>query len=212
MMKRNRVRWLGASAFCLVLCACKESTEEKQDVSHDLTKYAAQAKEWGSREDEVLKAAERVKDAQFVDDVFTVSTLKEALPKLQSLIKAVDTYEPDTMDVEDIHGTYLAGLKGLEIAFQNVINVVEAKDYVSLAKEKNRFDTARGQIFTSYVLLDEMLMAQTGRSPEGAPPGGAMPPGQPGTGESPEGAGESGSAVPAPEAPAAGEPPPTRAS
>ena len=146
-----------ALALSFALGGCTSREEEQTNVAQDLRTYVEAIQGWEPKEKLVLAALARVKRSHYADDDFVLKTLKDTLPQVRSHIEKVEKFEPQTMDVSELYDRYLQGWRDLEDAVQDVITTVERKDYLGLAKAKNRMETAQAHIFTSYALLDDML-------------------------------------------------------
>src|SRR6266849_248588 len=160
-------------AFILSGCSSKES-----NVKEDLTKYMDQARLWSAVEAQINNAISAVRRDQFVHDDLVSETLKPAIGVAQQYVQQLENYQPRTPPLYNVHQEYVEAWRAHYFAMAALVDAVEKKDYVQLAKANN--DLLEAQRSVSDALADlARLLREAGLRPETP---SEQPPGPPSEG------------------------------
>lgn len=155
----------------LLLCAvwsCTSPPAHDPAVVEDVLRYIAKIKKWEKVETEALQAIGDVKRSQYVDDEYVVATLSGAMDDIQLHLAEIAQYQPSTPAVTEVHGRYRKAWQDLHDAFTAVIDAMQRKDYVALAKGTDELKTSREELLMVAAALS-ILMEDSGlKSPEDA--------------------------------------------
>lgn len=119
--------------LCLfLLSACPRSQEG--DIKEDLTRYMEQARKWAIAEEQINNAVIAVRRTQFVDDNQTINILKPVVGIAQEYVQQLDSYHPSSQPLRNVHQEYIEAWRAHYLAIAAIIDAVEKKDYIQLAK------------------------------------------------------------------------------
>lgn len=164
--------------FCS-LCCTSCSTSREQQIKEDLTQYLEQARSWAAIEAQINNAIAAVRRDQFVHDDFVTATLRPVIGIAQNYVHELENYQPRTPPVHNVHLEYIEAWRAHYFALTAVVDAVEKKDYIQLAKANN--DLLEAQRLVSDALADlARLLKEAGLGAESSE--GQLPP-PPGTGE-----------------------------
>src|SRR4029453_12610155 len=151
-------------------CSSKESK-----VKEDLTKYIDQARLWAAVEAQVNNAIASVRRDQFVHDDFVVETLKPVIGVTRDYVQQLENYQPHTPALYNVHQEYIEAWRAHSFAMAELVDAVEKKDYVQLAKANN--DLLEAQRSVSDALADlARLLREAGLRTETPPEQPLAPP------------------------------------
>ena len=184
---------LGKLPLCLSLClfllsACPRP--EGTSAKADLTQYIDKARLWAATESQINTAVAKVREDQFVHDDLVVDTLRPVVGVSQEYVQQLENYQPQTPPLRNVHLEYVEAWRAHYLALATIIDSVEKKDYIQLAKANN--DLLEAQRSVSDALADlARLMREAGLRSDSAgdqpsPPLAPPPPG-PGFEVSPKG-------------------------
>ena len=151
-------------------CSSKESK-----VKEDLTKYIDQARLWAAVEAQVNNAIASVRRDQFVHDDFVVETLKPVIGVTRDYVQQLENYQPHTPALYNVHQEYIEAWRAHSFAMDELVDAVEKKDYVQLAKANNDLLEAQRSVSDALadlarLLREAGLRAETPTEPPPAPP------------------------------------------
>jgi hypothetical protein len=158
--------------FCGALCGCP--SPRQASLKDDLTQYLEKARLWAASEAKINNAIAAVRQDQFVHDDFVANTLKPAIGVAQEYIQELEGYNPSTPPVHNVHLEYIEAWRAHFFAMAAVVDAVEKKDYVQLAKANN--DLLEAQRSVSDALADlARLLKEAGLGGE-SPDAPSLPP------------------------------------
>jgi hypothetical protein len=162
---------------------------QEADVKGDLTKYMDQARLWAATEAQINNAIISVRHDQFVNDDFTINTLRPIVGVAQEYVQQLEKYHPQAKPLQNVHQEYIEAWRAHHFAIAAIVDCVEKKDYIQLAKANT--DLLEAQRSVSDALSDlASLLRKAGLRSETATPGQPppMPPQEsPGFSVSPQG-------------------------
>jgi hypothetical protein len=162
---------------------------QEADVKGDLTKYMDQARLWAATEAQINNAIISVRRDQFVNDDFTINTLRPIVGVAQEYVQQLENYHPQAKPLQNVHQEYIEAWRAHHFAIAAIVDCVEKKDYIQLAKANT--DLLEAQRSVSDALSDlASLLRKAGLRSETATPGQPppMPPQEsPGFSVSPQG-------------------------
>lgn len=127
--------------FCfLFVFAC---TSKTADVKDDLTKYMDQARLWTATEAQINNAIASVRRDQFVHDDFVAETLKPTIGIARDYMEELEHYQPKTPPLHNVHQEYIEAWRAHYFAIAALVDAVEKKDYIQLAKANNNLREAQ---------------------------------------------------------------------
>jgi hypothetical protein len=173
MRLARKTRLLYYLCLCLPLSlqlACRTKTT---NVREDLLQYIDQAPLWAAAEGQINKAIAAVRIDQFVHDDFVNEMLKPAVGVARDYVQQLEQYHPKAPPLINVHQEYIEAWRAHHFAMAAIIDSVEKKDYVQLAKANN--DLLEAQRSVSDALADlARLLREAGihkePSPEEQPP------------------------------------------
>ena len=169
-MKRQALSILYLTLYALVLSGCS-SKESK--IKEDLTKYMDQARLWAAVEAQINNAISTVRHDQFVHDDLVSETLKPAIGVAQQYVQQLESYQPHTPPLYNVHQEYIEAWRAHFFAMAALVDAVEKKDYIQLAKANS--DLLESQRSVSDALADlARLLREAGlrsETPAEQPPG-----------------------------------------
>jgi hypothetical protein len=136
--------------FCGICWGCPASNENT--IKDDLTQYLDKAHLWAATEAQINNAIAAVRKDQFVHDDFISETLKPAIGITRDYVQELENYHPHTPPVHNVHLEYIEAWRAHYFAMTAVVDAVEEKDYVQLAKANN--DLLEAQRSVSDALAD----------------------------------------------------------
>jgi hypothetical protein len=158
---------------CVVVplgCSSKESA-----VKGDLTRYLDQARLWAAVEAQINNAISSVRRDQFVHDEFITETLRPVIGVAQQYVEQLESYQPHTPPLYNVHQEYIEAWRAHYFAMASMVDAVEKKDYVQLAKANN--DLLEAQRSVSDALADlARLLREAGIRSEPPPDQPPTPP------------------------------------
>jgi hypothetical protein len=139
---------------------------------------------------QINAAIAKVREDQFVHDDLVISTLRPIVSVSQEYIQQLENHHPRTPPLRNVHLEYIEAWRAHYLAFASMIDSVEKKDYIQLAKANN--DLLEAQSSVADALADlARLMREAGLRSD--PPGdqqsrpSAPPPSGPDSEVSPKG-------------------------
>jgi hypothetical protein len=161
------LRLTGIVLTGLLAIGCATTPAKDPAVVQETLAYVAQIKQWERVEVEVLKAIRDVQRSQFVDDDYVVATLGEVMDDVELHLAEIDAYKPRTPPVAEVHERYRTAWRDLHDSFALIIDTMERKDYVTLAKGTEAMRRSRGELITVAAALN-LLLKETGLKEDGA--------------------------------------------
>jgi hypothetical protein len=146
-MKAPRALYIILCVLCLSACRPKES-----NVKDDLTQYMDKARLWAAAEAQINNAIAKVRRDQFVNDDLVADTLKPAVGVAQQYVQELESYQPNTPPLRNVHQEYIEAWRAHYFSMAAVVDAVEKKDYLQLAKANN--DLLEAQRSVSDALAD----------------------------------------------------------
>jgi hypothetical protein len=151
-----------------LVLACSRPPAHDPAVVEDVLQYVAKIKKWEPVEAEALKAIHDVRRSQFVDDEYVVATLGAVMDDMQLHLAEIGRYQPRTPTVTEVHDRYRRAWQDLHDAFSSVIESMQRKDYVQLAKGTEALRTSREELLMVAAALSNLLEDSGLREPESA--------------------------------------------
>lgn len=162
------------SLLCLVACALVPlgCSSKESNVKEDLTRYMDQARLWAAVEAQINNAISSVRRDQFVHDEFVSETLKPIVGVAQQYVGQLESYQPRTPPLYNVHQEYIEAWRAHYFAMASLVDAVEKKDYVQLAKANNDLLEAQRSVSDALADLARLLREAGMRSetPSGQPP------------------------------------------
>jgi hypothetical protein len=143
---------LGTLRFILCLLILSNCSSKESNVKADLTKYMDQARLWAAVEAQLNNAISSVRRDQFVHDDFVTETLKPVIGVAQQYVQQLENYQPGTPALYNVHQEYIEAWRAHYFAMAALMDAVEKKDYIQLAKANN--DLLEAQRSVSDALAD----------------------------------------------------------
>lgn len=163
--------------FYLCLClispfACKPKTA---NVKEDLEQYIDKARLWAATEGQINNAIATVRRDQFVHDDLITETFKPAIGIARDYVQELEKYQPRTQPLGNVHQEYIEAWRAHYFSMAAIVDAVEKKDYIQLAKANN--DLLEAQRSVSDALADlARLLREAGVQKEPEPGEQAPPP------------------------------------
>jgi hypothetical protein len=151
----------------LVIAACTRPPARDPAVVEDVLQYVAKIKKWEPVEAEALKAIHDVRQSQFVDDEYVVATLGGVMDDVQLHLAEINRYQPMTPTVTEVHDRYRRAWQDLHDAFSTVIESMQRKDYMQLAKGTEALRTSREELLMVAAALSILLEDSGLKEPDG---------------------------------------------
>lgn len=146
----QKVQTLVFLSLCLLLqFACKSKTANLKD---DLLQYLEKARLWAAAEGQINSAIATVRRDQFVHDDLVVETLKPAAGISLEYVQELERYHPQTPPLANVHQEYIEAWRAHHFSIASLVDAVEKKDYIQLAKANN--DLLEAQRSVSDTLAD----------------------------------------------------------
>ena len=148
-----------------------------------------QARLWAATEAQINNAIITVRRDQFVNDESTINTLKPIVGITQEYVQQLEKYHPQAKPLQNVHQEYIEAWRAHHFAIAGIIDCVEKKDYIQLAKANTDLLEAQRSVSDALSDLASLLRKAGLRSetatPDQPPP---MPPQEsPGFSVSPKG-------------------------
>jgi hypothetical protein len=145
------------------------------------------ARLWAATEAQINNAVSVVRQDQFVHDDLTIETLKPVVGVARDYVQQLENYQPTAPPLLNVHNEYIEAWRAHYFAMAAVVDAVEKKDYIQLAKANS--DLLEAQRSISDALADlAQLMRDAGLRSETPPSESLAPPQQePGLMISPQG-------------------------
>jgi Tfp pilus assembly protein PilP len=165
------------SLLCVIACIVVPlgCSSKENNVKEDLTRYMDQARLWAAAEAQINNAISSVRQDQFVHDEFVSETLKPAIGVAQQYVEQLESYQPSTPPLYNVHQEYIEAWRAHYFAMASMVDAVEKKDYVQLAKANN--DLLEAQRSVSDALADLARLLREARMRPETPP--SQPPAPP---------------------------------
>jgi hypothetical protein len=158
--------------YPLFLFGC---SSREGNVKDDLTQYMDKARLWAATEAQINNAIARVRQDQFVHDDFVAETLRPAVGIARDYVRELETYQPQTPPLHNVHQEYIEAWRAHYFAMAAVVDAVEKKDYIQLAKANT--DLLEAQRSVSDALADlARLLREAGIQSETPSPRLPAPP------------------------------------
>lgn len=145
----------------VIALGCASTPTRDPAVVQDTLEYVAKIQQWERVEIEALTAMRQVQRSQFVDDDYVIATLGGVMDDVELHLAEIEAYRPRTRPVLDVHERYHAAWSDLYDAFALVIETMERKDYVTLAKGTEAMKRSRNDLVTVAAALS-LLLKDTG--------------------------------------------------
>jgi len=132
-MRTIRATWRVACLFLLLFIqfACRPKTANVRD---DLLQYIDKARLWETTEAQISKAITSVRQDQFVHDDFINATIKPVIGVSQNYVQELERYQPHSPPLVNVHQEYIEAWRAHYLALAAMVDAVEKKDYIRLAK------------------------------------------------------------------------------
>lgn len=171
-MTRTTLALVVLSLCLLSQFACKSNTVNLKD---DLLQYMEKVRLWAATEGQINNAVATVRRDQFVHDDLVVETLKPAVGVSREYVQELERYRPQTPPLANVHQEYIEAWRAHHFSIASIVDAVEKKDYIQLAKANN--DLLEAQRSVSDALADlARLLREAGIQRESSPEEQAPPP------------------------------------
>jgi len=137
--------------------SCTSPPARDPAVVEDVLDYVSKIKKWEPVEAKTLKAIKDVRENQFVDDEYVISTLSGVMDDMQLHLVEIERYRPRTAAVTEVHDRYRKAWSDLHDAFAAVIEAMERKDYLALSKATESLRTSRQELLLVAAGIDILL-------------------------------------------------------
>lgn len=155
------------SAFIVVLLTLLLSACPRPEVSSardDLTQYMETARSWAATELQINAAIGKIREDQFVHDDVILATLRPIVDVSQKYVQQLENHHPRTPPLRNVHLEYIEAWRAHYLALATMIDSVEKKDYIQLAKAND--DLLQAQRSVADTLADlARLMQEAGLRP-----------------------------------------------
>jgi hypothetical protein len=178
MRSARKLRVLYYLCLWLVLLFQSACRPKPLNVKEDLLQYIDQARLWAATEGQINNAIAAVRRDQFVHDDFVSETLKPAVGTAREYVQQLEQYHPKAPPLLNVHQEYIEAWRAHYFAMAAIIDSVEKKDYVQLAKANN--DLLEAQRSVSDALADLARLLRTAgiqKEPSPEEPAPSPPPG-----------------------------------
>jgi len=133
-----------------------------------------EARLWAVIESQINNAIIAVRRDQFVHDDLTIKTLKPIVAVTQEYVQKLENYHPQAKPLQNVHQEYVEAWRAHQFAIAAIIDCVEKKDYIQLAKAST--DLQEAQRSVSDALSDlARLLREAGLRSETALPDQSSP-------------------------------------
>lgn len=161
--------------LCLILSLQASCRSRTVNVKEDLLQYLEKARSWAVVEGQINRAIASVRIDQFVHDDFVKQMLKPAIDIAREHVQQLEQYQPKSPPLINVHQEYIEAWRAHHVALATIIDSVDKKDYIQLAKANN--DLIQAQRSVSDALADlARLSREAGIQSEPAPGEQAKPP------------------------------------
>jgi hypothetical protein len=151
--------------LALLITACSPK-EEEVVLKESLQQYLEKAQDWAPIEARINGPINAAQRSQFVDDQFVLSTLRPVILIVQDYLKELESYQPETSALRDLHQQYIEAWRSHYLACATIVEAMEKKDYVLLAKGTEDIRGARAALLDALAGLSQLLVEAGLRSPE----------------------------------------------
>ncbi|MBI3301417.1 MAG: hypothetical protein HYZ72_04970 [Deltaproteobacteria bacterium] len=138
----------------LLLFGCRP---KESDVKSDLTQYMDKARLWAATEAQINNAIAKVRQDQFVHDDFVAETLKPTIGIARDYVQELEHYQPKTPPLHNVHQEYIEAWRAHYFAMAALVDAVEKKDYIQLAKANNDLREAQRAVSDALADLARLL-------------------------------------------------------
>jgi len=135
--------------WSIFLSACKPKAVS---MKADLLQYIEKARIWAATEGQINNAIATVRRDQFVHDELVVETLKPVVGVSREYVEELEHYRPQTPPLVNVHQEYIEAWRAHHFSIAALVDAVEKKDYIQLAKANN--DLLEAQRSVSDALAD----------------------------------------------------------
>jgi hypothetical protein len=134
-----------------------------------------QAHLWAATEAQINNAIAKVREDQFVHDDFVAETLKPVVGIAHDYVQKLENYQPQAPPLHNVHQEYIEAWRAHYFAMTAIVDSVEKKDYIQLAKAND--DLLEAQRSVSDALADlARLLREAGLRSETLPEQPLAPP------------------------------------
>ena len=144
-------------ALLAVVAGCTQAPARDPAVTQDVLTYVDKIKKWEPVEIEVLRAIRDVRQSQYVDDDYVVSTLGDVMDDVDLHLEEIDRFRPRTPGVAAVHERYRTAWRDLHDSFTTIIHAMERKDYMELSRGTDAMARARDELITVAAALNLLL-------------------------------------------------------
>lgn len=116
-----------------------------------------QARLWAVAEARINNAISSVRRDQFVHDDFISETLKPVIGVAQQYVQQLENYQPRTPALYNVHQEYIEAWRAHYFALAAIVDAVDKKDYIQLAKANNDLIEAQRSVSDSLADLAHLL-------------------------------------------------------
>ncbi len=159
--------WFAASS-------CSLFEEEEVTLKTDLQHYLEEARSWAPMEAQINGPIETVERSYYADDHFVLSTLKPVVSLAQDYVGKLEDYEPQTLLLQGLHRRYIEAWRSHELACRTIVEAMEKKDYILLAKGTQELRRARSALRDVLAELYRLMRKEEILSPKAPPPSPAV--------------------------------------
>ena len=101
-------------------------------------------------------AIETVRRDHFVHDDLTINVLRPLIGMSQGHIRELEVYQPQTLQVSNIHQEYIEGWRAQQFAIAAAVDAAERGDYVQLSSANNDLLQAQQAVMTTNANLQQL--------------------------------------------------------
>lgn len=155
MASLSRKVWFFLSLLCWVLwSAC--SPPQEHSLQDDVTRYLEKKQDWSLTENRMNTAIETVRRDHFVHDDLTINVLRPLIGMSQDHIRELEIYQPQTLQVSNIHQEYIEGWRTQQFAIAAAVDAAERGDYGQLSSANNDLLQAQQAVMTTNANLQQL--------------------------------------------------------
>jgi hypothetical protein len=145
-MTPRRSLLLASTLLLAAVCGCESTSRPRPALELDVARYIARVKQWADMERRVSAAMSTIFRDQFLHAEKITGITEALLPAIETHVNALDTYEPTTTEVAEIHGRYTHAWRRLLEGFRLIDAGMRADDGMRLAQGRRRLEVWQEQM------------------------------------------------------------------
>ena len=134
-----------------------------QALRADLQLYLQRTADWAPVEAETARTIDRILATQFVDEAEVRRQITADAPRVQSHLARVETVQPSSAELREIHRRYVDSWRTLAAGYQDILRGIDTGDVPHLASGRSALQAWRAGILDTARAL-RRLQAEVGTS------------------------------------------------